>query len=125
MQRDDWDNTPADQRQGVRSVLPAEIADAELARLSVNAERRARHINRIAKKHEKNWVLLKRKLPNDTRLEDMLLRYTYVQRKKPDWNTVVLNLKEHGESCGYDTEHFKQALDRWISFFFKQLAKSH
>jgi len=122
-QRDHWDNIPADQRQGVRPVLPAELTDAELARLSVNAERRARHTNRIAKNHEKNWVLLKRKLPNDTRLEDMLLRYTDVQRKKPDWNAVVLNLKQHGESCGYDTKHFKQALDRWISFFLSNLQK--
>jgi hypothetical protein len=85
--------------------------------------RAARTANRLAQTRVKNWVLLKRELPNDTRVEDSLLRYVDEHRKKPEWGIVITNLKNHGEKSGYDTVHYKQALDRWISFFLPSLQK--
>jgi hypothetical protein len=85
--------------------------------------RAARTANRLAQTRVKNWVLLKRELPNDTRVEDSLLRYVDEHRKKPEWGIVITNLKKHGEKSGYDTVHYKQALDRWISFFLPSLQK--
>ena len=85
--------------------------------------RAARLANIAALRHTKKWELLKRELPNDTRIEDSLLRFTDENRRKPEWNTVVQNLKRHGEANGYDMIHFKQALDRWISFFLPSLQK--
>ena len=84
----------------------------------------ARLANIAALRHAKKWELLKRELPNDTRIEDSLLRFTDENRQKPEWNTVVQNLKRHGEANGYDIIHFKQALDRWISFFLPSLQRS-
>ena len=87
--------------------------------------RQARVNNLAALGFMKQWILLKRELPNDTRIEDSLLRFTDDDRKKPEWHMVILNLKKHGESesHGYDMNHFKQALDRWISFFLPSLQK--
>jgi hypothetical protein len=85
--------------------------------------RAARTANRLAQTRVKNWVLLKRELPNDTRVEDSLLRYVDEHRKKPEWGIVITNLKNYGEKNGYDLVHYKQALDRWISFFLPSLQK--
>ena len=68
--------------------------------------RAARLANIAALRHTKKWELLKRELPNDTRIEDSLLRFTDENRRKPEWNTVVQNLKRHGEANGYDMIHF-------------------
>ena len=67
--------------------------------------------------------MIKKETPNDTRIEDSLLRYSDEQRKKHEWHRVIANLKKYGESNGYDTIHCKQALDRWISFFLPSLQK--
>jgi hypothetical protein len=85
--------------------------------------RAARTVNRLAQTRVKNWVLLKRELPNDTRVEDSLLGYVDEHRKKPEWGIAITNLKKHGEKSGYDLMHYKQALDRWISFFLPSLQK--
>ena len=108
-----------------------QMALAANANANVNAQegfirtgmRNARVANLAALRHAKKWELLKRELPNDTRIEDSLLRFTDDNRRKPEWNTVILNLKRHGEANGYDTIHFKQALDRWISFFLPSMQK--
>jgi hypothetical protein len=104
------------------AVQPAPNEAAQQALLN-DGMRAARTANRLAQTRIKNWVLLKRELPNDTRVEDSLLRYVDEHRKKPEWGIVITNLKNHGEKSGYDTVHYKQALDRWISFFLPSLQK--
>ena len=99
------------------------IPEDQQEKLLVDGARLAREQNRAATLTEKTWILLKKETPNDTRIEDSLLRYSDEQRKKPEWHRVIANLKKYGESNGYDTIHFKQALDRWISFFLPSLQK--
>ena len=108
-------------REIARAVNP--IPDDQQEKLLVDGARLARERNRAATLTEKQWALLKKESPNDTRKEDSLLRYTDEHRRKPEWHRVIANLKKYGESNGYDTIHFKQALDRWISFFLPSLQK--
>jgi len=112
-----FDNTPIGDRQGNRPVIPDPLTDDEIKAIATTAERNARRINRNAERHDKVWILLKKQSPNNSKEEDMLLRYTDDKRQKPDWNAVVQNLKDYGESQGYAARHYKQALDRWVSFF--------
>jgi hypothetical protein len=107
------------------AVQAAQVVPTEAAQQTIinDAMRAARTANRLAQTRVKNWVLLKRELPNDTRVEDSLLRYVDEHRKKPEWGIVITNLKNHGEKSGYDSVHYKQALDRWISFFLPSLQK--
>ena len=83
--------------------------------------RRARTANLAARNHAKVWQVFKKDSPNDSRLEDSLLRYLDTDRKKPEWHAVILNFKKFGEEHGYDVRHYKQALDRWISFFIPSI----
>jgi hypothetical protein len=106
----------------VQAAQPAPNDAAQQVLLN-DGMRAARTANRLAQTRVKNWVLLKRELPNDTRVEDSLLRYVDEHRKKPEWGIVITNLKNYGEKNGYDLVHYKQALDRWISFFLPSLQK--
>ena len=105
------------------AVQAAQAAPTEAAlQIIINdAMLAARTANRLAQTRVRNWVLLKRELHNDTRIEDSLLRYLDEDRKKPEWSRVISNLKQYGESAGYTLDHYKQALDRWISFFLSSL----
>ena len=83
----------------------------------------ARRENKLAMRNSKTWIVLKREIPNDTRTEDSLLRYVDETRKKPEWDEVIHNLAQHGKTYGYDEVHYKQALDRWLSYFLPSLQK--
>lgn len=85
--------------------------------------RLARANNRTAQTRPKNWELLKRGFPNDSRDEDMLLRFNDTERKVLNWTESIYNLKKFGEENGYSLDHYKQALGRWVSFFLPSLQR--
>lgn len=105
----------------VARQVGVQFSAAQLENLLVTGRRIAREANRLARTRTKNWFILQRVLHNDTRIEDSLLRYLDEDRKKPEWSRVISNLKQYGESAGYTLDHYKQALDRWISFFLSSL----
>ena len=78
-------------REVAAAVNP--IPDDQQEKLLVDGARLARERNRAATLTEKQWVLLKKVSPNDTRVEDSLLRYTDEHRRKPEWHRVIANLK--------------------------------
>ena len=83
-------------REVAAAVNP--ILDDQQEKLLVDEARLARERNRAATLTEKHWVLLKKESPNDTRVEDSLLRYTNEHRRTPEWHRVIANLNKYGES---------------------------
>ena len=81
----------------------------------------ARWYNEKARSYNAELMLLKRRLGNDIRGEDSLVRYL-PGKKDPDWYHTVRNLKSFGAKIGYTKQHYKSALDRFVSFFSPDLA---
>lgn len=74
-------------------------------------------INRTVAQTAPIWTLLQRDSCNDIRQEDSLLIFLDHQHKSVDWYTVVKNLKRYGEPIGYNLDHYKRCLDRFVGFF--------
>jgi hypothetical protein len=87
-----------------------------------DALRAQQRINTTALAEPPVWQLLQRQGPNDIRQEDSLLSFQDTQRKHPHWYKIVRNLKTHGETHGYNLQHYKRCLDRFIGYFSPQLA---
>jgi len=81
----------------------------------------ARNANAAAAAEAPAWNLLQREIAGDTRQEDALLVFTDAQHKQPDWYTVVRNLKHFGEPLGYNNDHYKRCLDRFVGYFAPSL----
>ena len=116
-----------DQEAGQKARDALAITNPESTRDRLEAEyeraaREARIENDLARAEPKEWELLKRKLPNDIKLEDGEIRYIDQQQKIPDWYITIKNIKRLGESLGYDEHHYKNVLERFISYFNPSLS---
>ena len=116
-----------DQEAGQKARDALAITNPESTRDRLEAEyeraaREARIENDLARAEPKIWELLKRKLPNDIKLEDGEIRYLDQQQKIPDWYNTIKNIKRLGESLGYDEHHYKNVLERFISYFNPSLS---
>ena len=70
-----------------------------------------------------NWVLIKRKAQNDTRLEDSLLQYSDKKHTHVDWYNTINTLKETGTAIGYTRQHYKRVLTRFVSYFKPEMSQ--
>jgi hypothetical protein len=82
---------------------------------------RARRHNRKAKTVEPNWVMAEKDGENDTREEDTNIRYVDNLRTRIDWYVSIRNLAAYGKRSGYNMNHYKRCIDRWVSFFSPHL----
>ena len=98
---------------------PAQNPPTEAA-LTTEYDRARNHqagVNRTVARTAPIWTLLQKDSPNDVRQEDSMLVFLDMQHKTIDWYTVVKNLKRYGEPLGYNFDHYKHCLDRFVSFF--------
>jgi hypothetical protein len=119
--------TKDDQEAGqvAKDALATTSPESSRERLEAEFERAARNAridNEEARKEPKIWELLKRRLPNDMKQEDAEIRYIDQQQKTPDWYKTVKNIRRLGESLGYDTHHYKNVLQRFVSYFNPSLS---
>lgn len=94
------------------------------AQLTAEYDRARAHqegVNRTVARTAPIWTLLQRDSTNDVRQEDSMLVFLDLQHKQVDWYTVVKNLKRFGEPIGYNEDHYKRALDRFVGFFAPSL----
>lgn len=67
------------------------------------------------------WILLSRIAENDTSEDDAMIRYVENDNNQIDYFYSVRNLASLGERLGYTEYHYKNTLDRWVSYFDPQL----
>ena len=95
----------------------APIAEAALQTEYDRARLHQEGVNRTVAQTAPIWTLLQRDSGNDIRQEDSMLVFLDLQHKTVDWYTVVKNLKKFGEPIGYNLDHYKRCLDRFVGFF--------
>jgi len=78
--------------------------------------------NRAAEAAAPIWVLCQRSESNDTRAEDMIIRYIDDAHKTIDWHSTIQSLHTLGQSLGYTLEHYNNAMNRFVSFFKPSLS---
>ena len=101
-----------------RDLAAAQHHTAEQCQQAYEAELvKQQRINAAAYATPPNWILIKRKTLNDTRMEDSLLQYADKEHKKVDWYSTLNTLRETGEKIGYTRDHYKRVLHRFISWF--------
>jgi hypothetical protein len=115
---------PEERAQRVRDdlfVANNEAADAVLLAAYNNELVTSRNHNRAAEQIVPVFALMQREEPNDVRNKDAQLVFVDTQHKNPDWHYVVQNLKNFGEPLGYNLDHYKRALNRFIGYFSPSL----
>jgi hypothetical protein len=91
-------------------------ADEALRIVYDTGARNARIANEAAKQHRRRWELLQKESVSDTRVEDSLVRY-FSNPKRIDWYSTIREIMSYGSSVGYTHQHYKKALDRFVSHF--------
>ncbi len=101
-----------------RDLAAAQHHTAEQCQQAYEAELvKQQGINAAAYATPPNWILIKRKTLNDTRMEDSLLQYADKEHTQIDWYSTLNTLRETGEKIGYTRDHYKRVLHRFISWF--------
>jgi hypothetical protein len=101
-----------------RDLAAAQHHTAEQCQQAYEAELvKQQRINAAAYATPPNWILIKRKTLNDTRMEDSLLQYADKEHTQIDWYSTLNTLRETGEKIGYTRDHYKRVLHRFISWF--------
>ena len=101
-----------------RDLAAAQHHTAEQCQQAYEAELvKQQRINAAAYATPPNWILIKRKTLNDTRMEDSLLQYADKEHTQVDWYSTLNTLRETGEKIGYTRDHYKRVLHRFISWF--------
>jgi len=99
----------------LRSQRPEATQD-ELRQAYDRAAMAARRHNARASQQAPMWTPLRRETGNDVRSEDSLIIYLS-GKKDLDWHATIRNLRDFGTRHGYDLAHYKNCLDRFVSFF--------
>jgi len=89
------------------------------------AKKKAYEWNLQARKVAPDRVRCKRMQLGDTRAEDTAIRYVRRPSKgdegQVDWYKTIKELCKVGDALSYTINHYKQTMDRWISFFAPNL----
>ena len=56
-----------------------------------------------------------------TRREDTQITFIDNNRNLPDWYSIVRKIKTMGEELGYNLQHYKNVLDRFVGYFSPEL----
>jgi predicted DNA-binding ArsR family transcriptional regulator len=99
----------------------SKATDAEIEDAYKEGCEKARRHNRKAKTVEPQWVMAEKDGESDTREEDTNIRYIDIQRTRIDWYVSIRNLAAYGKRTGYNMNHCKRCIDRWVSFFSPHL----
>ena len=112
--------TPDLREQIVRQANPNANA-ADLQQLVNAARTEQTELNNRLRAQLPNWVKIQRTLPNDTRREDTQITFIDNNRNLPDWYSIVRKIKTMGEELGYNLQHYKNVLDRFVGYFSPEL----
>ena len=93
----------------------------DLQQLIDDATQEQNELNDRLRTQLPNWVKIQRLLPNDTRREDTQITFIDNNRNLPDWYSIVRKIKTMGEELGYNLQHYKNVLDRFVGYFNPEL----
>jgi hypothetical protein len=97
------------------------ITKGELDKLWDDTVQKVRQDNWEKAKEVQEWAPLARDECNDVRMEDSLIIFRDNDKLKPHWNDTFERLSTFGIEKGYTMKHYKNCLDRWVSYFSPEL----
>jgi hypothetical protein len=131
--RDEWDSAEREKNRNRAQVgeEPYEMKEMPAERLKAiyeNTRRKVRENNRHAKLENPTWEVAQRTQNNDSTYEDKELIFKERDEKNrrddnrdTDWYQNIRNIAELGEQLGYTEKHYKNVLNRFISWFNPEL----
>ena len=97
------------------------VGAENLANLVLQARNAQTALNNRLRTQPPQWIKIQRSLPNDTRREDTQITFIDNNRNLPDWFSIIHKIKAMGEELGYNLQHYKNVLDRFVGYFNPEL----